>query len=134
MHENFIFMHENFLFSCNGIFKHENENFAPAMNFSPQKCSWVVVHSFMHGILTHENLRAKFSFPCMEISFTYMKFPFSCMKFSFSRMKMKFSCMRHFERKMSILGVKWSLRNVAAGGKLCRCCHGSQTAQLTVIP
>ena len=65
VHENEIFMHES------DISMHENENVAPGMIFSPQKCSWAV------GLYTNS---------CME--FTLMKifvqnFHFHAWKFHF---------------------------------------------------
>ena len=58
MYENEIFMHEN------EIFMHENEFFAPKVLMG----SWVI-HNFMHGIFTHENILGKFHFLALNLSY-----------------------------------------------------------------
>ena len=55
-------MHEN------NISMHEIETFVHVMIFMGD---WAV-HNFMHGILINEYLWAKFSLPCMEVSFSCM--------------------------------------------------------------
>ena len=49
----------------NFLFIHENENFAPGMILSPQKCSWVVglYTTSCTEFSTNEHFYAKFSFP-----------------------------------------------------------------------
>ena len=70
MNENHIFMNENDIIMNENIFMYENENLAP--NISPQNYSWAV-HYSMNRVLIQEYSWGKFSFSCMEISFSRIR-------------------------------------------------------------
>ena len=61
---------------------YKNESISSIIGMKIKFCPWDVfapeifignwaVHYFMHGILIHETLRTKFSFSCVEISFSF---------------------------------------------------------------